>query len=262
MTNGIDKLTSSLGNAIQTVPDLYDDAFKSTTQETGKTLALIPRTINAALEPLRKWIAQKEYNVAETEKLLASKLENVTPEKIVTPEAYVAVPAFQAISYAMDSEELRNLYANLLAKAMNTDTKNNVHPAFVDVIKQLSPIDCLVFKTIMEREINPIINLIYKNNEGIFHVIISHVSDIDVASTEIICTSIDNLIRQGLINIPTDVYYTNEKIYDVILNSNYYHSQEENYPTLENGYKLSHQKRIINKTNFGTSFYNICVADL
>ncbi len=262
MTNGIDKLTSSLGNAIQTVPDLYDDALKPTTQESGKTLALIPRAINAALAPLRKWIAQQEYNVAETEKLLALKLENITPEKIVTPEAYVAVPALQAISFAMDSKELRNLYANLLAKAMNIDTKDNVHPAFVEVIRQLSPIDCLVFKTIMEREMNPIINLIYKNDKGTFHPIISHVSDIDITSTEIICTSIDNLIRQGLINIPTDVYYTDEKIYDVILNSNYYHSQKEIYPTLEDGYKLSYQKRIINKTNFGTSFYNICVADL
>ena len=50
------------------------------------------------------------------------------PEKIVEPEPYVAVPAIQAISYAMNSDELRNLYANLLAKSMIKDTKDTVHP--------------------------------------------------------------------------------------------------------------------------------------
>ena len=101
----------------------------------------IPRAINAALSPLRQWIAQREYNVAETEKLLAKKLENIEPEKIVSPEPYVAVPALQAISYSMNSDELRELYANLLAKSMCIDTKNSVHPSFVEIIRQMSPLD-------------------------------------------------------------------------------------------------------------------------
>lgn len=122
------KLAGGVGKAVETVPDIYDDALKPAAQESGKTLALIPRAINAALSPLRQWIAQREYNVAETEKLLAKKLENIEPEKIVSPEPYVAVPALQAISYSMNSDELRELYANLLAKSMCIDTKNSVHP--------------------------------------------------------------------------------------------------------------------------------------
>lgn len=146
MLKGLDKLAECAGKSIETVPDIYDDALKPTTQESGKILALIPRTINAALVPLRQWIANKEYNLAETEKLLAKKLEHVGEDKIVTPDPYVAVPAIQAISYSMNSEELRNLYANLLAKSMNSDTKDMVHPSFVEIIKQLSPIDSLVLK--------------------------------------------------------------------------------------------------------------------
>ena len=34
--------------------------------------------------------------------------KDVPAEQIVTPEAYVAVPAMQNISYCMDNEELRN----------------------------------------------------------------------------------------------------------------------------------------------------------
>lgn len=36
--------------------EIYDDALKPAAQEAGKTLALIPQTINAALAPLRQWI--------------------------------------------------------------------------------------------------------------------------------------------------------------------------------------------------------------
>lgn len=128
MLEGADKFLDAAGKAIETVPDLYEDSLKPTVQESGKILSIIPRTINAALVPLRKWIANKEYSLAETEKLLEKKLEHVAEDKIVTPEAYVAVPAIQAISYSMDNEELRNLYANLLAKSMNVDTKSQVLP--------------------------------------------------------------------------------------------------------------------------------------
>ncbi len=165
MTEGFDKLAGAIGDTLKTAPTLYEDVLQSTTQESGKTLTLIPRAINAALVPLRQWIAEREYKIAETEKLLAQKLEHVGEEKIVTPEAYVAVPAIQAISYSMDSVELRNLYANLLAKSMNSDTKDSVLPSFVEIIKQMSPIDSMVFKTIMERDVNPIIDLLYAKIE-------------------------------------------------------------------------------------------------
>ena len=135
MSDELDKFVKVIDKAVDKVPSFYDDGLKQTTQESGKVLALLPRTINATLVPLRKWIAEREYNIAETEKILAKKLEKVGEEKIITPEPYVAIPAIQAISYTMNSKELRNLYANFLAKAMNLDTKDMVHPAYLETIK-------------------------------------------------------------------------------------------------------------------------------
>ncbi len=144
-----DNVRDFLDNAeklVELVPEAYNDSLKPTVKECGKVLSIIPKTINAALVPLQKWIANREYSLAETEKLLAQKLEHVGEDNIVTPEAYVAVPAIQAISYCLDNDELRNLYANLLAKSMVIDTKDQVHPSFVEIIKQLSPLDAKVFK--------------------------------------------------------------------------------------------------------------------
>ena len=113
----------------QIAGQVYNDGLQPAIKETGKALALIPQTINAALVPLRKWIVKSEYNFAETQKLLEQKLSQVDAEHIVTPEAYVAIPAMQAISYSMDSKELRNLYANLLAP--NCNNKLNTRRTFM-----------------------------------------------------------------------------------------------------------------------------------
>lgn len=148
MSEGLDKLAGAIGDTLKTAPTLYEDALQPTVQEVGKIVERIPRAINAAFSGLDKWILNKENSIDETKKLLELKLQNIDPEKIVEPDAYVAVPTIQAISYSMNSDELRNLYANLLAKAMNSDTKEHVHPAFVDIIKQLSPADVRVFEEI------------------------------------------------------------------------------------------------------------------
>ena len=102
----------------ETIDKCYDDLLHPAASETGKLLARIPQVINAALAPLDCWIAERQYHVDRTKKLLEENLKNADPEKIVPPEPYVAIPAIQAISYAMDSDELRTLYANLLAKSI------------------------------------------------------------------------------------------------------------------------------------------------
>lgn len=258
---GLDEITKNIGKAVDKVPELYEDGMKETVQETGNVVALIPKTIKAALAPLRIWIAQREYNVAETEKLLEQKLEKVDYNKIVSPEPYVAVPAIQAISYSMNSSELRNLYANLIAKAMVIDTKDNVHPSFVEIIKQISPLDSLVFKRIMEREANPMINLIMKNADEEYRTIITNITDLDIDKIDSVSVSIDNLLRLKLIQVPEDSFYTNERVYTSIVQTDFYETQKNLNPTTVDGFEMDYQKKIIEKTNLGKLFYNICVKE-
>ena len=262
MQNGINSLAEGIGKVIKTVPDVYDDALKPTAQESGKTVALIPRTINAALAPLRQWIAQKEYNVAVTEKLLSQKLQNISPEKIVTPEAYVAIPAFQAISYSMDSDNLRNLYANLLANSMNIDTKPFVHPTFVEIINQLSPIDANVFSLIRKVDIRPLINLGIKfpsTSWGGSKNVFEKNTWITDYSPKLLSISLDNLCRQNLIAIE-DSWYTKDDNYDIVRNTpNYIVFRDAILSSLKEGQELHEDKKIINITELGESFYNICV---
>ena len=108
--------------------NVYEDGGEPIVKPTGEVLGLIPRAIKAALLPLEKWVVGREYNLAQTKLLLEEKLRNTNPDDIEPPEAYIAVPAIQAISYCMDNDELRDMYAQLLASSMKKSIKNGVHP--------------------------------------------------------------------------------------------------------------------------------------
>lgn len=264
MPDGLDKLAGGIGEAIQTVPELYQDAFQPTVQEAGKLLARIPRAINAAFSGLDKWILNKEYSIDETKKLLAQKLENVDPDKIVEPEAYVAVPAIQAISYSMNSDELRDLYANLLAKAMNSDTKDLVHPSFVEIIKQMSPLDATIFKIIMERKdsVRPIITISERSKNGGNYPVYENCSWIEDYSLKMCCTSFDSLSRLGLIQIPL-VGYTDEHAYVEVINNPLFKEAEMLVKlNLHPQMSLYHEKRFIRLNELSTLFYEICVQEI
>lgn len=259
MTNGLDKLTGAIGDTLKTAPTLYEDALQSTTQESGKTLALIPRAINAALLLLRQWIAEREYKLAETEKILSQKLEHVNEEKIVTPEAYVAVPAIQAVSYSMDSEELRNLYANLLAKAMNSDTKDSVHPAYIETIKQLSPDDATYFKYICPLSHKPMIDVILDLPNALELTLAENTNLFSVGHVKNFELVLDNLSRLGLVNVPHDIWYGDNDIYEQLLNILKNDYTIEKFTSLyPDAVGISFRKKRIDITAYGSNFYSTC----
>lgn len=108
-------VTLGVGEIVKEVKDT------KTIEEVDKTSALVVRAIHAALSPLEKWVLQKEYNLSETKKLLEEKLKDIPAENIITPPAYVAVPALQSIAYCMDDIQLRDMYAELLAHRLNNE---------------------------------------------------------------------------------------------------------------------------------------------
>lgn len=259
----VDSFLDSTGKVIETIPELYEDGLKPTVQESGKVMALVPRAVNAALVPLRKWIAEREYQLAETEKLLAEKLKDIPPEKITTPEGYVGVPALRAIAYSMDSDELRELYANLLANAMNIETKDKVHPSFVEFIKQMSPNDAVVFKTVYESSVAPILDLYIRSepkdgDEGGNFNYVRNITWIEDMAYEKVAISLDNLLRLGLVEIPYGSSYTHKENYKMVKDNPEYIKIKQGLEALNQGSVKSDEK-LVRATTLGDSFFETCV---
>ncbi len=262
--SGVNELFEGIGDAVKTIPEIYEDGLKPSTEESGKTLALIPRTINAALAPLRIWIAQREYNVAETEKILASKLEKVDADSIVSPDAYIAVPAFQGISYCMNSEELRNMYANLLATSMLNNKKEKAHPSFVEIIKQLSPDEAKLLKKISESgDAYPLID-VKLNVAGRGYI--TQVHNFTLLAEGVceyphkIFEYIDNLLRLKILDIPFGVKINNDKLYEPI--ESYQEIKEIVNSEVPEGYSWKVERKKLEVTQYGKSFIETCVKGI
>lgn len=260
----IENIVEGIGKAVDTIPDIYEDGLKEVTQESGKSLALIPRTINAALAPLRIWIAQKEYNVAETERLLAIKLEKVNADSIVSPEAYVAVPALQAISYCVNSEELRNMYANLLAMSMLKDKKDNAHPSYVEIIKQLSPDEAKLLKKIAEGgDSYPLIDIKLNSTDRGY---ITQVHNFTLLAEGIcdypnnVFKYIDNLERLKIIEIPFGVRINSDGPYKPLEEYDEIKSLLES--KIPEGYNWEIDRKKFEVTQYGKGFIETCVKDV
>ena len=240
--------------------EVYKDALSPSVKPIGTMLSYLPRTIKLAFNRWEKWIINGEESLKLTEELIKKKIEQIPEEKICEPEPYVAIPAIQQISYCENSDDLRELYANLLVSSMNVDRKWKVHPAYVEIIKQLNPDEAKIIKSLPPNIsiIHPLIDVKRNKQNGETDIILNftNVGMEDVEHKSNICSYIDNLERLKLIRIPPFVVLSNKGIYeelkkDLII-GNIIDETILGFPGIKYYFKT------FNLTNFGVSFVQTC----
>jgi len=246
--------------------DAYQDIRKPVVQPASETLGLVPRAVKAALLPLEKWILQREFNLSATKKLLEEKLENTPHELIQPPEPHIAVPAIQYLEYCMDNEELREMYANLLASSMNAVVKNGVHPAFVEIIKQLSPDEAKILKYFKIHQLVPCITLRETKENGAGVDVIRNFSDVgermECENPLDICQYFDNLMRLGLLESPGELSsLTNKARYEPLKNHRQIKNTVAKIEARTDEYNHARfEESFIRLTAFGEKFCEICLS--
>lgn len=91
----------------------------------------------------------KAKQEAQVQNLQASLLKNVSeikPENIQEPKLNILGPALEASRFYIEEEDLREMFAKLIASSMDAGKNSQIHPSFVEVIKQLSGEDALFLK--------------------------------------------------------------------------------------------------------------------
>ncbi len=256
------KVDLGIADVIEKVSDT------ETVKQADKTTGLLIRAVHAALSPLEKWVIYKEYNIEATRRLLEKKLQDIPVENICTPPSYIGVPALQAISYCMDDEELRNMYAELLAHAMNSDTISNVHPTYVEIIKQMSPYDAVIFQNLVKELVKPCISLRYEKKDTSGYPIIDCFVFEDVEKFPIVPTqiSLENLERLRLIEINKSFHYDNESRYRELKQAKglnkmleqYVKDNENQMPV--NEYQIVTKEFAVMVRGFGQFFARACLG--
>ena len=133
-------------------------AFGPAAEQFGKEIAPVGKELGVVTEKVaRLLISGLNKSVYGLEAIgewmrdaVSARLKDVPQEKIVEPNPRISVPATQALIYSMDDEFIREMYANLLAADMNSDTKKLAHPAFVELIKEMTPAEAKILKAIQQ----------------------------------------------------------------------------------------------------------------
>lgn len=236
--------------------------FQQAARIRAKRIAIKEAAFLQVFRPIRKLLGlSTEYFEHGFEDDMKARLGAIPEENRTAPKASVAAPAMQGLAFSLEEPDLKELYLNLLASASDDRVSGDVHPAFVEVVRQLSAeeaphlsrllneeaVACLRVKSIVNKEMP---------NEGwspaLDHVL--NTLDADGNPTEVrrLPTFVDNWIRLGLVEVQYAASFTDKELYDwADTNPAYQRIRSENAdPEREIGYDLGS----IRATAFGLQF--------
>ena len=257
----MDELSKTLvEQSSEALGEAYKDLAKPSLEPIGQIISYPFRALRIAFGPIEKWLTHQEASLKMAAEAVAEKTKDIPEEKIVPLEPYIAVPAVMQLSYCENREEIRDLYANLLASSMNVDKKWQVHPAFVDIIKQLNPDEAKYLKSLtpLTSIIYPIIDVDFSiNGANGGHPIITNFTDYHLDVLEHprnICSYIDNFVRLNIIEIPFGQAVNDPEKYKAL----------ESNPMIkspvggdQSQIKYSYRHKLFKLTNFGVNLLNV-----
>jgi len=171
----------------------------------------------------------------------------------------VAVPAIEALRYT----KLKEQYANLIATSMDSATAVEAHPAFVEILKQLTPDEAKIlqfFPRIGQHE--PLVDLGFELPEKGNFIIYRHAStianDAGCSADETVPQHIDNLWRLGLTDIPAVKRLAEDWRYHRIRNLAIIDAIKAKMPE---GARFRIEQKIFGITIIGESFRAACIAE-
>ncbi len=242
---------------VKAIP-IYQDTLQPTAKELGKSLETIAKAINVALAPISALVWGYENIEKFISTTVAEKLKNVPAEQICTPSPMLAGPALEALKYTGHENILREMYANLIAAALDSKTTASAHPAFVEVIKQLTPAEAQIIRMLSVEESYPMICQTFKKETSYFDKnqfgrIEQLFSSLCVKKLSITAEDsliyLDNLRRLQILEIAVS---TTQGMSNTILEH-----LEFDKPI---DVRIEQSERL-NFTTFGVNFVNACVKD-
>lgn len=218
--------------------------------------------------PVHAARAALEPRIDGYRKRIEQEVSRIPVENLVEPPLNIVGPALEASKYYIEREELQELFSKLIASSMNSKKQESVHPSFVEVIKQLSPLDAKLLKIIIDNRL-PIAKIVARKEKETsgtsYRDIFSDVMpfpEMKLGNSHLYISAIQNLSRLSLINISYTSAYTIRELYEplneLIEEAKIEFSNDSEYPSLI-GYTIEMKPGIWDFTTFGAMFIHCCV---
>lgn len=237
---------------------------KEAGQNLGHTALTITKTINNALLPLAAvnfaFDKARAYFVEKFQQDLSAKTAEIPLEQIVEPKASIAGPALQGLAFTHEEPNLKEMYLSLLATAMDGRVAADAHPAFVEIIRQLSSEDAQLIRGALQSPA-PLaiieVRLTTVGQHG-YQTLARHVLSLSNSTTKApvenpqLPAMVDNWVRLGLIDVDYTTKLTDGTAYEWV-------DQRPEVVRLRQIYENEKQKLeiahgILERTAFGVQF--------
>lgn len=236
-------------------PQIYKDLLQPTAQEVGKNLLTVAKCVAISLAPLEATVWGYANIKAWLCAKLVSKFANKKPEDIQTPSPLIAGPVLLNLTFAANEKDLREMYACLLAAAMDKKNCHNSHPSFAYVLQQLSPDEALIIKELKTIKPGQLIcsarvdyehGTVSEGEKGVHRQFEDFCETIPLQNRGLIYTYLENLIR---LNILGNLSYSDAELIP---------EGGNDYGTWE-AYLEHASRETIYISSFGETFISACV---
>lgn len=237
---------------------------KEAASNLGQTAVTLTKTINNVLVPLAAinfaFDKARAYFSGKFQEEIAAKAEAIPSEHIVEPKASIAGPTLQGLAFTHEEPNLKEMYLNLLATAMDGRAASLAHPAFVEIIKQLDSEDArLVRGALQSPRAIPIVQIHRKLKDGQeYNLLVQHLLNLTDSITKKpvedpqLPAMIDNWIRLGLVEVAYDKHLTDLAQYQwVEQRPEFLRLSQSSQPE---GAKIEYEKGILQRTELGKRF--------
>ena len=150
-------------------------------------------------------ILRKQCEI-ELENRIKQGISTIPLEKLIKPDFQTLVLAINNAEPCLDSDELRERFANLITRACNIDFKNFIHPSFSAILGQMSPFDAKILKFCVDNKPERFITYTYKTSDRKHFDRIPYMFDSypNAEESPHVSLSVSALMRFGILAIHDD----------------------------------------------------------
>lgn len=248
---------------IESVSNAVHQNLPETEKETDGVLSTVVGFFNnVVFYPVKKANITYKYKLEAFKDDLKEKTKDIPEGNLQVPPTMIAGPVLEALKYTYDEEELREMYENLLASAMDNRRLSSTHPSFVDAIKQMNPLDANVLKQIADYQQLRCVKIRFALTEST-QFYSKAMPDFfceelcDLEDPFSVSLSIINLIRLGLIDVFDGKIRGAD--YESLKNHPYVTSRKRIFESFQRKFVLQKSDKVIVITDYGKAFIKVCL---
>lgn len=255
---------SLLPDVITPISNAIHQNVPETAKQTDGALSTVVGFFNnVVLYPVKKANLTFKYKLEAFEEDLREKTKHIPPECLQVPSTMIAGPTLEALRYTYDEKELRDMYENLLASAMDSRVAAGAHPSFVDAVKQMTPLEAQIIEIVNQNNNQLKCAEVTFNIKNTFkhygRAMPEHFVE-ELCGLEdpfLISSSITNLERLGIIKIT--MFGIKEADYETFKNHPYVLERKALFEEWGGEFDVNVSGHALMLTNYGYQFVNICL---